>query len=231
MANPLTVIPWPVVQYFDNNGKPLAGGLLYTYTSGSGFATPATTYSTSGGVANANPIVLDSAGRATIFLAATSYGFVLTDANGVQLWSIDGVPSTGLAQSIVGIGATAYNFGGSEFSPITNTSYQAGVTIDNCLANSAFLDIDSALLVGTFGLRAMIEGVSGITTTLAIVNLSDGSPSTPIQTVSSASATGALVTSTAIPFAPAGTVKRYAIKPIVSSGIGFGWNVSLTRLT
>lgn len=228
MSN-LTITPWPVCQYFDNNGEPLDGGLLYTYASGT--TTPAATYSTSTGVANTNPIVLDSAGRCVVFLAATSYKFVLTDKNGIQIWSIDGVPSTGLAQSIVGIGATAYNFGGSELSPITSTSYGSGTTIDVCLANSAFLTIDSALLVGTFGLQGMIEGVSGVTTTVAIMNLSDGSPSTPIQTMSSTSTTGALVTSLSIPFATAGVAKTYAIKTKVSGGTGFAWNIALTRLS
>ena len=49
-------------QFLDNNGNPLAGGLLYTYAAGT--TTPQATYTTAAGnVANANPIVLDSAGR------------------------------------------------------------------------------------------------------------------------------------------------------------------------
>mgnify|MGYP003343058003 CR=1 FL=1 len=49
-------------QFFDNNGVPLAGGLLYTYTAGT--TTPQTTYTTNAGtIANANPIVLNAFGR------------------------------------------------------------------------------------------------------------------------------------------------------------------------
>jgi hypothetical protein len=49
-------------QFFDDNGVPLTGGKLYTYEAGT--STPLTTYTTSAGnVANANPIVLDAAGR------------------------------------------------------------------------------------------------------------------------------------------------------------------------
>ena len=49
-------------QFFDANGAPLTGGLLYTYAAGT--TTPATTYTTRDGTANnTNPIVLDAAGR------------------------------------------------------------------------------------------------------------------------------------------------------------------------
>jgi len=57
--SPLAGAGW---QFFDNNGVPLAGGLLYTYVAGT--TTPTATYtSDNGATANANPIVLDSAGR------------------------------------------------------------------------------------------------------------------------------------------------------------------------
>jgi len=49
-------------QFFDNNGVPLAGGLLYTYLAGT--TTSAATYtSASGSIANSNPIILDASGR------------------------------------------------------------------------------------------------------------------------------------------------------------------------
>lgn len=57
--SPLAGAGW---QFFDNNGVPLNGGLLYTYAAGT--TTPAATYTSDNGVtANANPIVLDSSGR------------------------------------------------------------------------------------------------------------------------------------------------------------------------
>lgn len=50
------------VQFLDNNGDPLSGGKLYTYTAGT--STPKTTYKDLDGLeANTNPIILDSAGR------------------------------------------------------------------------------------------------------------------------------------------------------------------------
>ena len=72
-------------QFFDNNGVPLAGGLIYTYAAGT--TTPQATYTTSAGnISHANPIVLDSTGRVPggeIWVTVgLSYKFVLqTSAN------------------------------------------------------------------------------------------------------------------------------------------------------
>lgn len=227
MANPLTIAPFPLHQFFDDNGDPLNGGLLYAYASGT--STPQDTYINATGTANTNPVVLDSAGRARIFLAATSYKFTLKTSAGVTLWTIDGVASTGLSQSIVGIGGVVKDFEGSEYTPITATSYPSGTAFTTCHADTSWISIDSSLLVGTFALSGMIYSESAITTTAALVNLSDGSPDTPIATIASTSTTGALVQSSAVSFAAAGTAKTYAIKTKVSGGRGFAWGISLVR--
>jgi len=82
-------------QFFDSNGAPLSGGLLYTYNAGT--TTPASTYtSRSGAFFNANPIVLDSAGRTPneIWLTGgTLYKFVLKDSTFVQIGSYDNIPA------------------------------------------------------------------------------------------------------------------------------------------
>jgi hypothetical protein len=223
--------PFVQPQYFDNDGAPLNGGLIYTYASGT--STPQSTYQNAAlTVANSNPIVLNSAGRppVAIFWSATSYKVVCTKSDGTQLWSVDGVPSTGLSQSIVGIGGIVQNFGGSEYTPITATSYPSGTAFTACHADTGFLSINSALLVGDFALSGMIYSEAAITTTIALVNLSDGSPDTPIATIASASTTGALVTSSAISFAAAGTAKTYAVKAKVSAGRGFAWALQLVRI-
>ncbi len=78
-------------QFFDNNGVPLAGGLIYTYQAGS--STPLATYQDNGGtIANANPIVLDSAGRVPNeiwLLNGYSYKFIITSASGTSLITLD----------------------------------------------------------------------------------------------------------------------------------------------
>lgn len=96
-----TLAPYPKLQFFDDDGDPLAGGLLYTYAAGT--STPLATYSDVAlATPNANPVVLDAAGRATVFLSATSYKFVLKTSAGATIWTADNisaVPSTTIASS------------------------------------------------------------------------------------------------------------------------------------
>jgi microcystin-dependent protein len=78
-------------QFFDNNGVPLNGGLIYQYQAGS--STLLTTYTTvNGTVANANPIVLDSSGRPTneIWMqTGYSYKFIIQTSTGTTLQTLD----------------------------------------------------------------------------------------------------------------------------------------------
>jgi hypothetical protein len=67
-------------QYFDNNGDPLAGGKVYFYDAGT--TTPKNTYTDqSGATPNANPVILDSAGRASIWGTGAYKEVVRTSAN------------------------------------------------------------------------------------------------------------------------------------------------------
>lgn len=85
-------------QFFDNQGNVLAGGKLFTYLAGT--STKQNTFTTStGGVANANPIVLDSAGRTPNGVWLTEdilYKFVLAPANDTDppvspIWTEDNI--------------------------------------------------------------------------------------------------------------------------------------------
>ena len=70
----------PHSQYFDNSGNPLSGGKVYTYSAGT--STPKSTYTdAAGGTPNANPTILDSAGRAAIW-GSGAYKVVVTDSAG-----------------------------------------------------------------------------------------------------------------------------------------------------
>lgn len=91
-----TYVPLPTAkpQFFDSNGDPLNGGKLYTCEVGA--ACPGTTEETysdyQGLTTNANPVVLDSAGRANIFYkAGTAYKLELQTSASSTIWEVDGV--------------------------------------------------------------------------------------------------------------------------------------------
>lgn len=86
--------PIPVLQFLDGNGVPLSGGLLYSWAAGQIGTTALATYSDSIGTLNSNPVVLDAAGRAVVYLGAVSYGFQLRTALGVLVWTQDHVDPT-----------------------------------------------------------------------------------------------------------------------------------------
>ena len=87
-----SLAPTPKLQFFDANGAPLAGGLLYTYEAGS--TTPLASYTDSTGVsANTNPIVLDSRGEANVWLENAIYKVALYSATNVLIWTVDNVSS------------------------------------------------------------------------------------------------------------------------------------------
>ena len=92
-------------QFFDNNGVPLAGGLIYVYDAGT--TTPAATYTSSAASTNnTNPIVLDSAGRtpAQIWLTAgASYKFVLQTSTGVLIKTDDNIFASYELNKVVGV--------------------------------------------------------------------------------------------------------------------------------
>lgn len=96
MAVTLSSLAGAATQFFDNNGVPLSGGLIYTYLAGT--STPAAAFTSSTGlIAHSNPIVLDAAGRiATGEVWLTSgmdYKFIVQTSLFVQLGSYDNIPS------------------------------------------------------------------------------------------------------------------------------------------
>ena len=104
MAVNLSPVGGVAAQFFDNNGVPLSGGFLYTYAAGT--STPQATYTSStGGTAQANPIVLDSSGRVPsgeIWLTdGLQYKFVLQNANAVLIGTYD---------NIIGINSNFVNY-------------------------------------------------------------------------------------------------------------------------
>jgi len=92
--------PTPKLQFFDLNGAPLSGGLLYTYVAGT--TTPLATYTDStGNFANTNPIVLDSRGEANVWLGTGSYKLALYTSAGVLIWTVDNISTNNSSLSII----------------------------------------------------------------------------------------------------------------------------------
>lgn len=90
----------PIFTGWDDLGRPVAGGKLWSWIAGT--ATPAPTYADEGlTVLNTNPVILDAAGRAVVFIpsaAVREYKFSLTTAADVPIWGpIDGISVPAIA--------------------------------------------------------------------------------------------------------------------------------------
>jgi hypothetical protein len=124
--------PCPKQQFFDDSGVPLAGGYIYTYEAGTD--TMLATYTDSTGtVQNANPIVLDGAGRAEIWLSNAAYKFKLLKADATVVWTVDNI----------GILTALYS-------------------IANTITDLRALVSGSALTVNVLGYSAISDGGGGI---------------------------------------------------------------------
>ena len=119
----------PRAQFLDSSGRPLAGGCVFTYASGTSTLSP-TWQDSNGAAANTNPVILDGGGRASIWLdTSLSYKIMLTSAPlsgacttvnfGSTVWVVDGVTSTGggptggLFPAGGSEGQVQYNLGGN----------------------------------------------------------------------------------------------------------------------
>ena len=89
----------PTPQFFDDNGDPLVGGKLFFYENGT--STPQATYSDDAlTVANSNPVILDSAGRAPNIYASADveYRVVLKNSIDDIQWTRDDVQFSDAAE-------------------------------------------------------------------------------------------------------------------------------------
>lgn len=119
--------PFVKAQWFDNNGKPLVGACIFSYQSGT--STPLATFTDyTGTIVNTNPVVLDSAGRADIWLSGQAYRLRMVTAGGVncssgsQLWQEDGINSSVtslLAMNNVWTGNNTWNATSTFAGPVT----------------------------------------------------------------------------------------------------------------
>lgn len=102
MAVNLSFIGGAGWQFLDNNGVILSGGKIYTYAAGT--STPLATYtSRTGATPNANPIVLDSAGRTPEQIWSTEgllYKYVVATSADVVLRTWDNIGGSVVASNL-----------------------------------------------------------------------------------------------------------------------------------
>tara|TARA_R100001086_G_scaffold200856_1_gene117058 strand:+ start:6976 stop:8349 length:1374 start_codon:yes stop_codon:yes gene_type:complete len=96
-----SIAPDVLQQFDDSDGNPLAGGKVYTYEAGT--TTLQASYTDSGlGTPNANPVILDAAGRANIWLDdSLSYKIAVYDANDALIKTVDNLVGLVNADSVV----------------------------------------------------------------------------------------------------------------------------------
>lgn len=100
--------PTPKFQAFDNNGRPLVGGKLFTYIAGT--TTKLATYVDSAGITpNANPVILDYRGECNLWVPPNvRYKYVLapstdTDPPTHPIWTVDNLVSSQLVTLYGGV--------------------------------------------------------------------------------------------------------------------------------
>lgn len=175
-----SLMPLPKIQLLDNSGKPLAGGLVYTAlsgtTAGPGQAYPKASYTDStGSVSNPNPVVLDSAGRADIWLSGFCSVAVYDAANSL-IYTKDNVSGGGGGATSLTGNVNAILFGLSSEKPSSPSAGTVYITIS---------DLSAAPTIASFVVPSTSTSltISGITLTAT----------------NNASITGYLITSSATP--------------------------------
>jgi hypothetical protein len=120
-------------QFFDNNGRPLVGGKLFTYQAGTN--TKLATYTDASGLSqNTNPVILDYRGECNLWIPPNvPYKYVLAPATDTDpptnpIWSVDDVVSSQLVTLYGGLDTGTANAYVLDFTA-NFTAYQDGIVI------------------------------------------------------------------------------------------------------
>jgi hypothetical protein len=172
-----TICPLPKLQLFNSTGTaPAAGYKLFTYVTGS--TTKQATYADSlFASANANPIILDSAGRATVFLPELSYKFVLapptdSDPPTSPIWTVDGVqgvPQQAGNTDIAGIAGAVLAAGDIVY--LGAASGKWNVATNAAAASSVDAVTVGVVITGGAADAAVVIRIAGRVTTVAALTL------------------------------------------------------------
>lgn len=127
-----TVMPFVPAQWFTSAGDAvLSGGQLWFYEVGT--STPKTVYADYEAVTPlSNPVILNAAGKATVFLGSGGYKVVLRDALGAILDTVDGVFGSGGTAAGGNIQTTVATF--ADLRALTNPGEVVTVLVSGALA-------------------------------------------------------------------------------------------------
>jgi len=121
-----TLLPNGQQQFIDGNGNPYASGTVTFYSNFPTCTTLKNTWSDSGQtVLNTNPVVLDAAGRATIFGSGT-YCQVLKNSSGTTIWTKE--TGDAASTSTLGWGSTSGGTANAQTVTVTGFSSTNGQT-------------------------------------------------------------------------------------------------------
>lgn len=165
MAAPLF---FPRFRAFDQAGAPLAGGKLHAYVATT--STPQDTYTDATlAVPNANPVILDANGEASVWIGANSYKFVLTDANDVVQWTVDSVTEDGVSGTTpVGtFQPVAVFFDAGNTGTALSIVWANGQQQQFTLTDNATVTLGNPSLPGWYTLKAIQDATGGRTLALA----------------------------------------------------------------
>jgi hypothetical protein len=171
MAVNLSPVGGVAGQFFDNNGNPLAGGKIFTYSAGT-TTNQATYTSATGAIAHSNPIILDGAGRVPsgeIWLTdGLEYKFVIKDSVDALIGTFDNI--IGINSNFVNFtnqqelqtataGQTVFTLTTMQYQPATNSLsvFVDGVNQYGPGALYAYVETDSTTVTFTTGLHVGAE--------------------------------------------------------------------------
>lgn len=181
------ILPFIRHQFFDSDGNPLVGGKIYTYVAGT--TTPLTTYTDKDeGTENANPIILDANGEASIWVGDAFYKFVISDANDVVLRTIDKVTSA----SDVTAEATAAQVGAEAAQAAAEAARDAALTAET---NAETAETNAASSASSAATQASNAATSASNASTSATNASNSASTASTQATNASNSASAASTS------------------------------------